>query len=86
MLTVGDKFPEFNLTAVKGGAEGLGGPGVSFTDITNATEVVIAAMGEDDERLISEAADLWFHLLLVLRSRGLDPAAVDDELRRRIRD
>ncbi len=51
-----------------------------------ATEVVIAAMGEDDERLISEAADLWFHLLLVLRSRGLDPAAVDDELRRRIRD
>ena len=51
-----------------------------------ATEVVIAALGEDDDRVVSEAADLWFHLLLLLRSRGLDPAAVDDELRGRIRD
>jgi len=51
-----------------------------------ATEVVVAAMGESDERLVSEAADLWFHLLLLLRARGLDPAAVDDELRRRVRD
>ena len=49
-----------------------------------ATEVVVAAMGESDERVVSEAADLWFHLLLLLRSRGLDPAALDDELRRRI--
>ena len=51
-----------------------------------ATEVVIAALGESDDRVVSEAADLWFHLLLLLRARGLDPAAVDDELRRRIRD
>ncbi len=51
-----------------------------------ATEVVVAAMGESDERLVSEAADLWFHLLLLLRARGIDPAAVEDELRRRIRD
>ena len=33
MLTVGDKFPAFKLTAVKPGKEGLGGPGVSFTEI-----------------------------------------------------
>jgi phosphoribosyl-ATP pyrophosphohydrolase/phosphoribosyl-AMP cyclohydrolase len=51
-----------------------------------ATEVVVASLSEDDERVVSEAADLWFHLLLLLRSRNLDPAAVDDELRRRIRD
>lgn len=51
-----------------------------------ATEVVVAAMGESDERVISEAADLWFHLLLLLRARGLDPAAIDQELRRRISD
>ena len=38
MLTVGDQFPAFHLTAVKGGAEGLGGPGVSFTEISNATD------------------------------------------------
>ncbi|HVB19085.1 MAG TPA: bifunctional phosphoribosyl-AMP cyclohydrolase/phosphoribosyl-ATP diphosphatase HisIE [Acidimicrobiales bacterium] len=48
-----------------------------------ATEVVVAALSESDERVVSEAADLWFHLLLLLRSRGLDPAAVEDELRRR---
>ncbi len=50
-----------------------------------ATEVVVAALSESDERLIEESADLWFHLLLVLRSRGLDPAAVEDELLRRRR-
>jgi phosphoribosyl-ATP pyrophosphohydrolase/phosphoribosyl-AMP cyclohydrolase len=50
-----------------------------------AIEVVVAALGEEDERVVSEVADLWFHSLLLLRSRGLDPAAVDDELRRRER-
>jgi phosphoribosyl-ATP pyrophosphohydrolase/phosphoribosyl-AMP cyclohydrolase len=48
-----------------------------------AVELAVAALSEDDERVVSEAADLWFHSLLLLRSRGLDPAAVDDELRRR---
>ena len=38
MLTVGDKFPRFDLTAVKGGAEGLGGPGKSFTQINNDSD------------------------------------------------
>jgi phosphoribosyl-AMP cyclohydrolase / phosphoribosyl-ATP pyrophosphohydrolase len=46
-------------------------------------ETAVAALSEDDERVVSEAADLWFHTLLLLRSRGLDPAAVEDELRRR---
>jgi phosphoribosyl-ATP pyrophosphohydrolase len=50
-----------------------------------AVEVVVAALSEDDERVVSEVADLWFHALLLLRSRGLDPAAVEDELRRRVR-
>lgn len=50
-----------------------------------AVEVLVAALSEDDERVVSEAADLWFHTLLLLRSRGLDPAAVEDELRRRDR-
>lgn len=38
MLTVGDKFPSFDLTAVKGGAEGLGGPGKSFIQINNESD------------------------------------------------
>ena len=48
-----------------------------------AVELVVATLGEDDERVVSEAADLWFHTLVLLASRGLDPAAVEDELRRR---
>jgi alkyl hydroperoxide reductase subunit AhpC len=35
VLTVGDKFPKFSLKAVKAGAEGLGGPDLSFTTITS---------------------------------------------------
>jgi len=50
-----------------------------------ATELVVAALAEGDEQVVSEAADLWFHVLLLLKSRGLDPAAVEDELRRRER-
>src|ERR1700684_2512465 len=50
-----------------------------------AVELAVAALSEDDERVVSEAADLWFHSLLLLRSRGLDHAAVEDELRRRER-
>ncbi|WP_043337699.1 peroxiredoxin [Belnapia moabensis] len=38
MLTVGDKFPSFALTAVKAGPEGLGGPGKSFTEITSQSD------------------------------------------------
>jgi phosphoribosyl-ATP pyrophosphohydrolase/phosphoribosyl-AMP cyclohydrolase len=48
-----------------------------------AVELVVAALSEVDQRVVEEAADLWFHSLLLLRSRGLDPALVEDELRRR---
>lgn len=46
-------------------------------------EVVIAALKESDERLTSESADLLFHLLVLLRQRGLSLADVLVELRRR---
>ena len=35
MLTVGDKFPAFNLSAVPGGPEGLKGDFVQITDESN---------------------------------------------------
>jgi phosphoribosyl-AMP cyclohydrolase / phosphoribosyl-ATP pyrophosphohydrolase len=50
-----------------------------------AVETVTAALAEDDERLVEEVADLWFHTFVLLASRGLDPAAVEDELYRRVR-
>ncbi len=46
-------------------------------------EAALAAAGESDERLVSELADLWFASYVVLASRGLDPAAVEEELARR---
>ena len=43
-----------------------------------ATEVVLAAVTESGERLANEAADLLFHLIVVLRRRGL---GLDDAVR-----
>jgi phosphoribosyl-ATP pyrophosphohydrolase/phosphoribosyl-AMP cyclohydrolase len=48
-------------------------------------EAALAGVSESDERLVSELADLWFHSYVLLAARGLDPARVEDELRRRIR-
>jgi phosphoribosyl-ATP pyrophosphohydrolase/phosphoribosyl-AMP cyclohydrolase len=50
-----------------------------------AVEAALAAVAEDDERLVSELADLWFHSFVLLAARGLDPADVEDELARRAR-
>jgi phosphoribosyl-ATP pyrophosphohydrolase/phosphoribosyl-AMP cyclohydrolase len=50
-----------------------------------ATEVVLAARGQTDERLVEESADLLYHLLLALHMRGVPLARVMDELRRRRR-
>jgi phosphoribosyl-ATP pyrophosphohydrolase/phosphoribosyl-AMP cyclohydrolase len=48
-------------------------------------EAALAAACESDERLVAELADVWFASYVVLASRGLDPAMVEDELRRRAR-
>jgi len=48
-----------------------------------ATEVVLAAKGESDERLAEEAADLVFHLLVALETRGVAASRVLDVLKRR---
>jgi phosphoribosyl-ATP pyrophosphohydrolase/phosphoribosyl-AMP cyclohydrolase len=43
-------------------------------------EVALAAQGADNAELVSEAADLVFHLALLLRSRDLSLDAVGAEL------
>ena len=50
-----------------------------------AVEASVAALAESDERLVEELADLWFHSYVLLASRGLQPSAVEEELRRRHR-
>ena len=53
--------------------------------LEEAAEVVIAAKGEGDERLISELADLIFHLLVLVAARDLTLADVKGELAERRR-
>jgi phosphoribosyl-ATP pyrophosphohydrolase/phosphoribosyl-AMP cyclohydrolase len=48
-----------------------------------AVEVVVAANSEDDHRLAAEAADLLYHLLVLLQARGVGLDAVLRELEKR---
>ena len=50
-----------------------------------AIEVVLAAKGEGDARLVAEVADLFYHLLVLLAARGLTLDDVEAELVRRRR-
>jgi phosphoribosyl-ATP pyrophosphohydrolase len=50
-----------------------------------AMEVILAAKGQGDERLTAEVADLFYHLLVLLASRGLALSDVEAELERRRR-
>ena len=45
-----------------------------------AIETVIAAVKEDRERLIAEATDLIYHLLVLLKARGIALAEVERAL------
>lgn len=48
-----------------------------------ATETMLAAKSGDSGQLIHEAADLWFHTLVLLARQGLRPEDVLQELERR---
>lgn len=49
-----------------------------------AVETVIAGKNPDDDALVRELADLWFHSMILISARGLSPAAVINELARRM--
>jgi phosphoribosyl-ATP pyrophosphohydrolase len=48
-----------------------------------AIETALAAVSEDRERLVAEAADLLYHLLVVLEARGVALAEVEAALAQR---
>jgi phosphoribosyl-ATP pyrophosphohydrolase len=50
-----------------------------------AVEAAIAAVGEDRESLVREAADVLYHLLVVLHARGVSLEQVEAELGARTR-
>ena len=64
-------------------AEGL--PRVAQKVGEEGTEVVVAALVQDNQRFIEEVADLTYHTLVLLSLRGLTPADVMAELEKRHR-
>ncbi len=50
-----------------------------------AIEVIIAAKGQTDQRLIEETSDLIYHLWVLLAWRGVTPEQVLAELEKRHR-
>ena len=48
-----------------------------------AVELAVAALDETDERVVEEAADLVYHLYVLLAARGLDVSALEEALARR---
>ncbi|MPZ58873.1 MAG: phosphoribosyl-ATP diphosphatase [Rhizobiales bacterium] len=49
-----------------------------------AIETALAAVGEDRDRVIAEAADLLYHLLVVLEARGVALSEVETALAQRL--
>jgi phosphoribosyl-ATP pyrophosphohydrolase len=64
-------------------AEGL--PKIAQKVGEEGTEVVVAALSQDDQRLIEEVADLTYHTLVLLAARGLKIQEVLAELEKRHR-
>jgi phosphoribosyl-ATP pyrophosphohydrolase len=50
-----------------------------------AVEVILAAKGQGNQRLIEETADLFYHTLVLLSAKNLSLADVEAELRMRHR-
>ena len=48
-----------------------------------ATEVVVAALSQEDARLVDEIADLAYHVLVLMAEKGITPEDVAGELERR---
>ena len=48
-----------------------------------SVEVILAAKGQGDQRLVEEVSDLFYHTLVLLARQGLSLADVEAELRRR---
>ncbi len=48
-----------------------------------ATETVMAAKDGENDKIVYEVADLWFHTMVLLAHKGLGPDDVLNELERR---
>jgi len=47
------------------------------------TEVVVAALSQENDRLVEEIADLAYHVLVLMAAKGVTPVQVAGELEKR---
>jgi len=47
------------------------------------TEVVVAALAQENDRLVEEIADLTYHVLVLMAAKGIAPQDVANELEKR---
>ena len=50
-----------------------------------AMEIILAAKGQGEQRLVEEVSDLTYHVLVLLAYKRVDPGAILAELERRHR-
>jgi len=74
----GDADRSYTSRLLAGGVATIGG---KVTE--EAGELVRAAAGEADDRVVAEAADLVYHMLVLLAARDLPFSRVENELARR---
>ena len=48
-----------------------------------SAEVIMAAKDDNQDKIIYEVADLWFHTLVLLRHKDIEVSKIQDELSRR---
>ena len=48
-----------------------------------AIEIILAAKGQGDQRLVEEISDLTYHILVLLVQKGIPLSAISDELNKR---
>ena len=60
-----------------------GTEGIADKILEEAQELIEAGIGEDNAHIVHEAADLWFHCLVLLAYKNIDSTLVLDELVKR---
>ncbi|SMN10756.1 Phosphoribosyl-ATP pyrophosphatase [uncultured Candidatus Thioglobus sp.] len=48
-----------------------------------SAEVIMAVKDDEQEKIIYEVADLWFHTLVLLQHKNIEVAKIEEELSRR---
>ncbi len=83
--TIVDRLRRKPETSYTARLASMGTPMVARKVGEESVEVVVEALAGDAERLAEEAADLLYHLLVLLAMVGVEPSKVEEVMRGRMR-